>query len=248
MEQPAERLPPRRGRILKHVVEEYVVTAQPVSSDVLVRKYVPNVSSATVRSELAALEDRGFLYHPHTSAGRVPTDLAYRLYVDVLLGQPRPLPDEERSLRQELESASERSAVEDLIRHAAQVLGLLTQELGIAVAAGTYWHLVGDGFAPILERQSTVLHACEAETSMMLALHPQLVAMDRVPAGPQGASESPATGGAGLHRWRTIAARSASGVIGVPQAASAAKGERLLEAIAATLASRLAQPSLWEPG
>jgi len=76
---------PRRGRILKHVVEEYVVTAQPVSSDTLVKKYVPFVSSATVRNELAALEDLGYLFHPHTSSGRVPSDAGYRYYIDALM-------------------------------------------------------------------------------------------------------------------------------------------------------------------
>lgn len=81
-----ESLTPRRGHILKHVVEEYVVTAQPVSSEVLTRKYVPTISSATVRNELAALEAYGYLYHPHTSSGRVPSDQGYRYYVQSLMG------------------------------------------------------------------------------------------------------------------------------------------------------------------
>jgi heat-inducible transcriptional repressor len=91
-------LTPRRGRILKHVIEEYVVTAQPVSSDTLVRKYVPAVSSATVRNEMAALEDFGYLYHPHTSAGRVPSDLGYRYYVEWLMGDARLSETEERTI------------------------------------------------------------------------------------------------------------------------------------------------------
>lgn len=94
----AETLTTRRGRILKHVVEEYVSTAQPVSSDVLVRKYVPSVSSATVRSELAALEGYGYLYHPHTSAGRVPSDLGYRYYVECLMGGARLSDTEARTI------------------------------------------------------------------------------------------------------------------------------------------------------
>src|SRR6266498_728908 len=91
-----EPLTPRRGRILKHVIEEYVVTAQPVSSDTLVRKYVPAVSSATVRNEMAVLEDYGYLYHPHTSAGRVPSDMGYRYYVSWLMGDARLSEMEER--------------------------------------------------------------------------------------------------------------------------------------------------------
>ena len=88
----------RRGRILKHVIEEYVVTAQPVSSDTLVRKYVPAVSSATVRNEMAALEDFGYLYHPHTSAGRIPSDLGYRYYVQWLMADARLSETEERTI------------------------------------------------------------------------------------------------------------------------------------------------------
>jgi heat-inducible transcriptional repressor len=91
-------LTPRRGRILKHVIEEYVITAQPVSSDTLVRKYVPAISSATVRSEMAALEDHGYLYHPHTSAGRVPSDTGYRYYVEWLMGDARLSEMEERTI------------------------------------------------------------------------------------------------------------------------------------------------------
>lgn len=91
-------LTPRRGRILKHVIEEYVVTAQPVSSDTLVRKYVPAVSSATVRNEMAALEDFGYLFHPHTSAGRVPSDLGYRYYVEWLMADARLSETEERTI------------------------------------------------------------------------------------------------------------------------------------------------------
>ena len=91
-------LSPRRGRILKHVVEEYVVTAQPVSSDVLVKKYVPSVSSATVRNELAALEGLGYLSHPHTSAGRVPSDAGYRYYVQWLMAGVRLSDTEERTI------------------------------------------------------------------------------------------------------------------------------------------------------
>jgi heat-inducible transcriptional repressor len=92
-----ESVTPRRGRILKHVVEEYVITAQPVSSDTLVKKYVPFVSSATVRNELAVLEDLGYLYHPHTSSGRVPSDAGYRYYIDTLM-PGADLPDTEKRM------------------------------------------------------------------------------------------------------------------------------------------------------
>ena len=71
--------------MLKHVVEEYVRTATPVSSEVIVRRYEPSVSSATVRNELSQLEELGLISHPHTSAGRVPTDVGYRFFVEHLI-------------------------------------------------------------------------------------------------------------------------------------------------------------------
>jgi heat-inducible transcriptional repressor len=88
----------RQNRILKHVIEEYVVSAQPVSSEVVVRKYEPKVSSATVRNDMAALQDAGLLDHPHSSAGRVPSDVGYRHYVEYLMNDVRLSQSEERTI------------------------------------------------------------------------------------------------------------------------------------------------------
>jgi heat-inducible transcriptional repressor len=129
-----EPLTDREHLILEAVIRSYVETAEPAGSRTVVRRYKLGLSPASVRNTMSDLEEKGYLYHPHTSAGRIPTDRAYRFYVDALLGQSRADPEAERSLRQELEAAPHRSAVEQLLRHAAQVLGLLTQELGIAVA------------------------------------------------------------------------------------------------------------------
>jgi heat-inducible transcriptional repressor len=76
----------RKARLLRAVVHEFIQTAEPVGSKVLAERYDLGVSSATIRNELAALEEQGFLSHPHTSAGRVPTDIGYRHYVDSLSG------------------------------------------------------------------------------------------------------------------------------------------------------------------
>ncbi|MGI9180289.1 MAG: heat-inducible transcriptional repressor HrcA [Longimicrobiaceae bacterium] len=130
----AEPLTEREHLILDAVIRTYVETAEPAGSRTVTRRFNLGVSPATVRNTMSDLEEKGYLYHPHTSAGRVPTDLAYRLYVDQLLGQARLSPADRRSIRRELAAASDRSAVEQLIRHAAQVLGLLTQELGLAIA------------------------------------------------------------------------------------------------------------------
>src|SRR5579859_7760658 len=95
-------LTPRRERILRHVVQEYVTLAQPVPSDLIARKYESELSPATVRNELVALEEEGLLAQPHTSAGRVPTDLGYRYFVEQLMQDERDLsPAERRALRHE---------------------------------------------------------------------------------------------------------------------------------------------------
>src|ERR687885_1179758 len=92
-------LPTRRSNILRHIVEEYVITAQPVGSEAIARRQTPPVSSATVRNEMAVLEGIGYIVQPHTSAGRVPTDSGYRYYVEHLMTGFGPTPGEERRIR-----------------------------------------------------------------------------------------------------------------------------------------------------
>ena len=84
----ADELTPRERRVLEAVIQTYVQTAEPAGSRVLARRFGLGVSPATIRNTMSDLEEKGFLTHPHTSAGRVPTDKAYRLYVDSLLGAP----------------------------------------------------------------------------------------------------------------------------------------------------------------
>ncbi len=127
----SEPLSEREHQVLEAVVRTYVETAEPAGSRTVARRFPLGISPATVRNTMSDLEEKGYLYHPHTSAGRMPTDRGYRLYVDSLLTRPRRLSREAAELRLELEAA-ERSGVELLIRRAAQVLGVLTSELGIA--------------------------------------------------------------------------------------------------------------------
>src|SRR5712691_3357549 len=89
---PVVELTPRQREILRRVVEEYVSTGQPVGSKTLVERTSIAVSSSTVRNELAALEEHGLLTHPHTSAGRIPTETGYRVFADELLDHPEPQP------------------------------------------------------------------------------------------------------------------------------------------------------------
>src|SRR5688572_7720643 len=81
-DRPTGPLEPRSQSILRAVIDEYVATAEPVGSQTLVERYNLGVSSATVRNVMAELEAAGYLTHPHTSAGRIPTDAGYRIYVE----------------------------------------------------------------------------------------------------------------------------------------------------------------------
>jgi creatinine amidohydrolase len=116
----------------------------------------------------------------------------------------------------------------------------LTPALGFPVVAMTYWNVAAAAIAEVLTAQSRLLHACEAETSLMLTLRPGVVAMDRAPPAQPLPDEGP-----GAHRWRTLAEVSSVGVIGEPRAASAEKGERLLGAIAEAMARAILHPGLW---
>jgi heat-inducible transcriptional repressor len=128
----ADQLTERELRVLEAVVQTYIETAEPAGSQTIARKFGLGVSPATIRSTMSELEDKGYLFHPHTSAGRIPTDRAYRIYVDAIMRLSPPSHEQQHTLRAEL--VGNRSAVEEILRRAAQVLGVLTQELGVAVA------------------------------------------------------------------------------------------------------------------
>ena len=126
-----QQLTERERRVLEAVIQSYVETAEPAGSRMISRRFGLGVSPATVRNTMSDLEAKGYLYHPHTSAGRVPTDLAYRVYVDSLM-RLSPLQDEARGrILEQLQSGG--TAIESILRRAAQMLGVLTQELGVAV-------------------------------------------------------------------------------------------------------------------
>jgi creatinine amidohydrolase len=123
----------------------------------------------------------------------------------------------------------------------------LTPKLKAPIVQFTYWNAAAAEIEPILTAQKSLRHACEAETSMMMALRPELVAEDRIPlARSNRLPEVKDVVGVDLHRWRSTGSRSASGVIGHPEAATAEKGRRLLEAIAVSLAAKLGNAELWE--
>jgi heat-inducible transcriptional repressor len=124
----------RTRRILAALIREYIETGEPVASAALTRRAGLAVSSATIRNVLAQLEDLGFVWQPHTSAGRVPTDLGYRFYVDLLLESKRITKDSagvEARLRQQ---AGDGPLIDDLLSSASHVLSEVSKHVGFAIA------------------------------------------------------------------------------------------------------------------
>ena len=116
----------RKAAILSAVVEEYIQTAQPVGSERVAASHAVEVSSATIRSELANLEDQGYLMQPHTSAGRIPTEKAYRFFVDHL-GVPGALDTADREQVQAFFSRSHRE-MEQMLADTSNLLADLTPD------------------------------------------------------------------------------------------------------------------------
>lgn len=123
----------RRQRVLSALIEEYVARALPVGSRTLVERYKLGVSPATVRNELSVLEDAGYIVQPHTSAGRIPTDVGYRAFVDDLLesGLGTDLVPQSEAIEELKRSASE---LDDLIERTSVALTRLTDCLSIVLA------------------------------------------------------------------------------------------------------------------
>src|SRR5256714_7572317 len=127
----ARDLGTRKAEVLRAVVEEYVRTGEPVGSETIAERHRLGVSSATIRGEMAALEEMGFLSHPHTSAGRIPTDLGYRRYVDSLPARGKLRDAQRRAIGDFFQQAV--GDLEEVLRGAAQLLSRLTQYAGLAV-------------------------------------------------------------------------------------------------------------------
>src|SRR5512143_3082782 len=94
-----ERLTDRSKHILEAIIEDYILSAEPVGSRTISRRHGLSLSPASIRNVMADLEEMGFLASPHTSAGRVPTDKAYRFYVDSLLGMGKINREEREEIR-----------------------------------------------------------------------------------------------------------------------------------------------------
>jgi creatinine amidohydrolase len=127
------------------------------------------------------------------------------------------------------------------------IVNELAVEFGVPISATTYWPLASEAFARILERQKTVRHACEAETSMLLALSPELVDMSRTAdaVGPTERELTEVVGTDAVHRWRSFKSRTHHGAIGDARTANADKGQKLLAAAAEAVAKVITNEELW---
>ncbi len=120
----------RKEQILRAVVVNYTKTAEPVGSRTVARSYPMGLSSATIRNEMADLEDMGYLAQPHTSAGRIPSQLGYRYYVDNLMDLDELSEDDELEIRSSL-SAKKMREIEQIIINSAKVLSSATNQTSL---------------------------------------------------------------------------------------------------------------------
>lgn len=118
----------RRLAVLRAIVEDYVATEEPVGSKSLVERHGLGVSPATVRNDMAALEDEGYITQPHTSAGRVPTDKGYRLFVDRLSTVKAMSTAEKRAISTFLDGAVD---LDDVVQRSVRVLSQLTRQVAV---------------------------------------------------------------------------------------------------------------------
>jgi heat-inducible transcriptional repressor len=118
----------RKLEVLRAIVEDFVSTNEPVGSKTLADRHGLGVSPATVRNDMAALEDEGFITHPHTSAGRIPTSKGYRLFVD-RLSSVKPLSGaERRAIQSFLEGAAD---LDEIVHRSVRLLSQLTQQVAV---------------------------------------------------------------------------------------------------------------------
>lgn len=139
----------RRLAVLRAIVEDYVATEEPVGSKALVERHGLGVSPATVRNDMAVLEEEGLIHQPHTSAGRIPTDKGYRLFVDRLTTVRPMSAAEKRAIATFLEGAVD---VDDVVRRSVRMLAQLTHQVAVVqyptLSASTVRHVEVVALAP----------------------------------------------------------------------------------------------------
>ncbi len=166
-------LAPRKQEILKTVIQAYIHTAEPVGSESVAQHLRLGVSPATVRNEMAALEELGYLSHPHTSAGRVPTDRGYRSYVDTMLPEIDLTPRERGRIHRQFKAVVKQTAPAP--EGIARALAILTEYASVAAEPHPRTHV----FAHIhfIALTSNILRQPEFQDAR--AAQPVLSALER---------------------------------------------------------------------
>lgn len=126
----------RKQRILRAIVQDYIATAEPVGSRTIARRYLSDYSAATIRNEMADLEEMGFLGQPHTSAGRIPSDKGYRFYVDFLMDLPTLNDPDAAWIKQSY--ATRMKAMEQIIQQTAHILASITNYTSVVLGPQTH--------------------------------------------------------------------------------------------------------------
>ena len=121
----------RKEKIIQAVVDSYIVSCEPISSAEIKENYLPDLSSATIRNELAALEEMGYLAQPHTSSGRVPTAEAYRLYVDKLMPKRKLSRSELKVINRYFDHKI--TEIDAILKNTAKVISEITNLTSVAV-------------------------------------------------------------------------------------------------------------------
>lgn len=122
----------RKRLILQAIIEDYINTAEPVGSRTISKKYLTGTSPATIRNEMADLEDMGYIEQPHTSAGRIPSDKGYRLYVDHIMRQNTINEAQREKIKKEFVDTL--GEIDRLVKHASKLLSQMTQYTSIVMA------------------------------------------------------------------------------------------------------------------
>jgi heat-inducible transcriptional repressor len=122
----------REKKVLQSLINYYIATAEPVGSRAIAHKYRLGISSATVRNTMQDLEEMGLISQPHTSAGRIPTDKGYRVYVDSMMGKEALTALEEDRIRREI--CADYAAVENILEQTARVLATVSRQLGVTIS------------------------------------------------------------------------------------------------------------------
>ncbi len=209
----------RKDVVLGMVVQHYIHTIAPVSSAFIAEEYEQDISSATIRNILAELETDGYLTHPHTSAGRVPTERGYRYYVDFLMQEIQLMEEERRRIQKEYERGVEE--LEELIEKTTQIVAELTHCTSIVTVDGWSQRYVCRGTnylaeavgAEGLQKVMAILKALEEKDRVLAVLRRDIDKKIKIYIGQE--TDCDAFGGCAMAVSRFTTRRGPSGRIAV---------------------------------